>query len=98
VKSLSEVLTLTGNETFLGYDGEEAVTAAEKLRPNVILLDIGLPKLNGSDACRRLRENPWAKDILMIALTGWGKKTGVNPLKPVNVADLLNLLTRITVK
>ena len=53
--SLAMLLKRTGNETFVAYDGEEAVEAAASQRPDVILLDIGLPKLNGFDACRRIR-------------------------------------------
>jgi len=104
-KSLFEVLKLTGNETFIANDGEEAVAAAEKLRPDAILLDIGLPKLNGFDACRRIREHSWAENTLIIALTGWGQEEDrrksaeagfdVHMVKPVNVAELLNLLARL---
>lgn len=103
-QSLSEVLSLRGSETFVAHDGEEAVAAAERLRPDVILLDIGLPKLNGFDACRRIREYSWAKNILIIALTGWGQEEDrrksteagfdVHLVKPVSVAELLNLLAR----
>ena len=40
----------------------------------MILLDIGLPKLNGYEACRRIREQPWGEDVVLIALTGWGQE------------------------
>jgi len=103
-KSLSEVLKMAGNITFVANDGEEAIEAVEKLRPDAILLDIGMPKLNGFDACRRIRENAWAKNILIIALTGWGQEEDrrksaeagfdVHLVKPVNVAELLDLLAR----
>ena len=59
--SLGMMLKLMGNETRTAHDGLEAVEAAEEFRPDVILLDIGLPKLNGYDACRRIREQPWAQ-------------------------------------
>lgn len=104
-KSLFEVLKLAGNETFVATDGEEAVKAAEQLRPDAILLDIGLPKLNGFDACRRIREHAWAQNTLIIALTGWGQEEDrrksaeagfdIHMVKPVNVAELLNLLARL---
>jgi len=103
--SLNEVLKLAGNETFVANDGEQAVAAAERLRPAVILLDIGMPKLNGFDTCRRIREHAWAQDIFIIALTGWGQEEDrrksteagfdVHLVKPVNVAELLNLLARL---
>lgn len=101
-KSLAEVLKLIGNETFFAHDGEEAVKAAERQRPDVILLDIGLPKLNGFDACRRIRANAWAENILIIALTGWGQEEDRGKsaeagfdghlVKPVDLTELLTLL------
>ena len=63
-----------GNEIRTAHDGLEAVEAAEAFRPDVILLDIGLPKLNGYEACRRIREQPWGKDMVLVALTGWGQE------------------------
>ncbi len=101
-RSLSMLLKVGGNETFLAYDGEEAIEAAATQRPDVILLDIGLPKLNGYDACRRIREQPWAKKTLIIALTGWGQdedrrksaEAGFDGhlVKPVELAELTKLL------
>src|SRR5262249_55472403 len=101
-ESLAMLLQLTGNETHTAYDGAEAVEVAAKHRPDVILLDIGLPKLNGYDACRRIREQPWAKNVLLIALTGWGQEedkrqaqeAGFNfhLVKPVDHAALEKLL------
>jgi CheY-like chemotaxis protein len=100
--SLAMLLRLKGHEVHTAYDGEEAVIAAEKVRPEVVLLDIGMPKLNGYDACHRIREKPWAKGIILIALTGWGqdddrrrtKEAGFNGhmVKPVNTLDLLKVL------
>ena len=54
-----------------------SVAAAIPFRPDVILLDIGLPKLNGYEACRRIREHLWGKDVVLIALTGWCQKDDV---------------------
>ncbi|MDQ3564040.1 MAG: ATP-binding protein [Pseudomonadota bacterium] len=73
-ESLAMLLKLMGNETHTAYDGFEAVEAAAAFRPDVILLDIGLPKLNGYEACRRIREQPWGKDMVLVALTGWGQE------------------------
>jgi len=75
--SLAQLLDLTGHKTHIAYDGLEAVEAAAKFRPDIVLLDIGLPKLNGYDACRKIREQPSGKGIVLIALTGWG--TGWGP-------------------
>ncbi len=71
--SLAMLLKITGNEAYTAYDGPEALRAAERLRPEVILLDIGLPRMDGREVCRRIRERPWGKDVVVIALTGWGQ-------------------------
>ena len=101
--TLAEILTLSGNEIFLAHDGEAAVLAAEQHRPDAILLDIGLPKLNGFDACRRIRAQAWAKNTMIIAQTGWGqeedrrKSAGagfdIHLVKPVQLAELMDLLS-----
>ena len=100
--SLGMMLKLMGNETHTAHDGLAAVAAAEEFRPDVILLDIGLPKLNGYDACRRIREQPWSKGTVIVALTGWGQEedrrrsqeAGFDHhlVKPVDVNDLIKLL------
>jgi signal transduction histidine kinase/DNA-binding response OmpR family regulator len=71
-ESLARVLELMGHEIHSAYDGEEAFRAAEQFEPRVALLDIGMPKLNGYDLCRRIREQPWGKTMILVALTGWG--------------------------
>lgn len=70
--SLTAVLKIMGHEIRTTYDGLEALEAAEEFRPETVLLDIGLPKMNGYDVARKLREKPWTKDVILIALTGWG--------------------------
>lgn len=100
--SLAMLLGLTGNETETAHDGIEAYAAAERFRPDVMLLDIGLPKLNGYEVCRRIREQPWGRKMLLIALTGWGqeedrrqsKVAGFDHhmIKPLDVAVLGKLL------
>jgi PAS domain S-box-containing protein len=70
---LAMMLESMGNETRVAYDGEEAVSATREFRPDVVLLDLGLPKLNGYDACRLIRAQDGGKDLLLIAQTGWGQ-------------------------
>jgi CheY-like chemotaxis protein len=72
--SLALLLQLAGGEVHTAYDGQEAVEAAARLRPDVILLDIGMPRLNGYDAARTIREQPWGKGVVLVALTGWGQE------------------------
>jgi CheY-like chemotaxis protein len=100
--SLAMVLKLMGSDIEMAHDGLAAVEVAEQFRPDMILLDIGLPKLNGYDACRRIREQRWSRDVIIIALTGWGqdedrrrsREAGFDHhlVKPVEMAGLQELL------
>jgi signal transduction histidine kinase/CheY-like chemotaxis protein len=72
--SLSMLLQIMGNEVHTAYDGEQAVQVAEAARPEVVLLDLAMPKLNGYEVCRRIREQPWGRTAILIALTGWGQE------------------------
>jgi CheY-like chemotaxis protein/anti-sigma regulatory factor (Ser/Thr protein kinase) len=104
--SLAMLMEITGNKAYMAHDGVEAVAAIEKHRPEVVLLDIGLPGLDGHEVCRRVREQPWGKDIVIIALTGWGQdddrrrseEAGFNGhlVKPVDYDKLLELLASLT--
>lgn len=71
---LAKVMELMGHEVRTAYSGEEAVIAAATFQPELVLLDIGMPKVNGYDACRAIREQPWGKQMFVIALTGWGQE------------------------
>jgi PAS domain S-box-containing protein len=70
--SLAVILAMKGHEAHTAYDGEEAMEAAARLRPQVIILDIRMPKRNGFEACRWIREQPWGRAVTLIALSGWG--------------------------
>ncbi len=106
--SLAMLLEITSNKTYMAHDGVEALEAIEKYRPEVVLLDIGLPRLDGHEVCRRIREQSWGKDILIIALTGWGQEddrrkseeAGFNGhlVKPVDYDKLLELLSSLTAR
>jgi CheY-like chemotaxis protein len=101
--SLAMLLNLLGNEVRTAHDGIEAVEAAERFRPEVVLMDVGMPRLDGYEATRRIREQPWGKAMTIIALTGWGqegdklqsREAGCNAhlVKPVDLTDLEKLLT-----
>lgn len=71
--ALSELIRLQGHDVVTVYDGEAAVEAAQQIRPNVVVLDIGMPGVDGYEACRRIRAETWGRDIPIIALTGWGQ-------------------------
>jgi PAS domain S-box-containing protein len=72
--SLAMLLESMGHTVHVAYDGEHALRAADAFRPDVALLDLGMPKLNGYDACRRIREAPWGSRMTLIAQTGWGQE------------------------
>ena len=103
--SLAMLLGMDGNETQTAYDGLEAVESAAAFRPDVILLDIGVPGMNGYEACRAIRQQPWGKRIAIIALTGWGqdedrrksREAGFDHhlVKPVKFEDLMELLAEL---
>jgi CheY-like chemotaxis protein len=100
--SLAMMLRLLGNEVRTANDGVAAVEEAEGFRPEVILMDVGMPRLNGLDATRRIHEQPWGKGMKVIALTGWGqdgdreksREAGCagHLVKPVTLADLEKVL------
>jgi signal transduction histidine kinase len=72
--SLAMLLKLGGHEVATAYDGIEAVEKAESYKPEVILLDIGLPGMNGYEVCRSIRQEPWGQGIRIVAVTGWGQE------------------------
>lgn len=67
------LLQLMGNQVQTAHDGAEALERAATFKPDIILLDIGLPKMNGYDVCRAIRTQAWGNDILIVAVTGWGQ-------------------------
>lgn len=71
--SLALLLRMLGHTTMAAHDGEAALQAMTAFHPEIVLLDIGLPRLNGYEVARRLREMPGGKSLLLIALTGYGQ-------------------------
>jgi CheY-like chemotaxis protein len=101
-QTLARLLKLNGHDTHQAYDGLEAVSAPERIQPDAVLIDLGLPKLNGFEVCRQIRQQPWGKTMLLVALTGWGQEedrrrseqTGFDRhlVKPVDLNELTQLL------
>jgi DNA-binding response OmpR family regulator len=101
--SLAMLLQVRGDEVRIAYDGEEALVAEDEFRPQVVLLDIGMPKLSGYDVARRLRALRGAA-VFIIAITGWGqeedrqraREAGFDHhfTKPVDYAALLEVIDR----
>ena len=71
-ESLARLLERSGHEITICYDGLSAPGAAETFRPAVVLLDLGLPGLDGLEVARRIRSETWGKGMILIATTGWG--------------------------
>ena len=71
-ESLAALLRMGGNDVRVATDGEEALARAREFRPHIAFLDIGMPRLNGYEAARKLRDAPWGRRMVLVGLTGWG--------------------------
>jgi CheY-like chemotaxis protein len=67
------MLDVWGQETAIAFDGASALVEGDRLRPDIVLLDIGLPQMDGYETARRIRARPWGADALLVAVTGWGQ-------------------------
>jgi signal transduction histidine kinase/CheY-like chemotaxis protein len=102
VRSLENVLQGAGHEVRTALDGEHALELAEQYRPHALFLDIGMPDMNGYEICRRIREQPWSENMMIVACTGWGrpgdralaKEAGFDHhvVKPADPEELLRLI------
>jgi CheY-like chemotaxis protein len=101
--SLSRMVTLMGNDVCKARDGLEALEATERFQPDIVLMDLGMPNMNGYEAARRMREQPWGQKLVLVATTGWGQEEDrrrtaeagfdrhlVKPIEAVVLSDLLN--------
>jgi CheY-like chemotaxis protein len=106
--SMALLLSLDGHEVRTAFDGLSALTEAAEFQPKAVLLDIGLPGMDGYEVARRLRELPGLRDVLMIAVTGYGQQDDrahskaagfdyhlVKPVDPEHLSQLLNGLTQV---
>ncbi len=73
-QSLASLLEFGGHQLHLAYSGEEALSVGAQVRPEVVLMDIGMPGMNGHEACRLIRQSEWGRHALLVALTGWGQE------------------------
>ena len=100
---LSELLRAEGYQVHTAYDGQAAYDLAEQRRPAILLLDIGMPRLNGYEVAHRVREHTWGETMSIIAVTGWGENQHAQSagpgfdarlVKPVDFGQLLDVLER----
>jgi CheY-like chemotaxis protein len=102
VDMLKMLLEMNGGLTHVAYDGAEAVKLAEQLRPDVVLLDIGMPVLDGYEVARRIRSEPWGANMFLVAISGWGQAEDRNRtraagfdhhlVKPADISTIQTLL------
>jgi signal transduction histidine kinase len=107
LESLATLLELSGHEVFSAANGALALESAERHLPEVALLDIGMPKLDGYEVARRIRAQPWGRRITLVALTGWGQESDrrrsgeagfdSHLVKPLDLDKLTALLKRLPV-
>jgi signal transduction histidine kinase len=101
-ESLGTLLELGGHDVRIAHDGAEALEIGRDFEPEVVLLDLGMPKINGYEAASRIRRLPWGKRTVLVALTGWGQAQDrqrtavagfdVHLVKPVTDAELFRTL------
>ena len=102
LESLALMLRLEGHEVVCASDGEEALELAGQRRPEIVVLDVGMPKLDGCEVARRIRAQSWGRGAVLVALTGWGqdidrrrsREAGfdmhlVKPVDPATICDML---------
>ena len=103
--SLAIILRLAGYDVRTAHTGWEAFDEAEAFQPHVAVLDLGLPELDGFELARRIRSEPWGRDVSLLAFTGWAEPAhqaasadaGFDQyvLKPIDPVELLELLDRL---
>jgi PAS domain S-box-containing protein len=103
--TLAMMLRLLGNDVATAHDGLEALATAEAMRPDVVLMDVGMPKMNGLEATRQIKASTWGRNMIVIALTGWGQEgdrcasseAGCDGhlVKPVEVTELQQMLVAL---
>ncbi len=105
--SMARLLRWSGNEVEVAYDGEDAFAIAATRLPEVLLLDIGMPRLDGYRLAERVRAEAWGHRMILIAATGWGQEEDrrrslesgfdAHLVKPVDPESLFELIARLTV-
>jgi len=104
-ESLQLLLQIAGHEVHVASDGLLALAAAESLRPQVVLLDLGMPGMTGVEVARRIRATTWGRAMVLVALTGWGqeedrrltREAGFDHhlTKPVHPDEIEDLIRRV---
>jgi CheY-like chemotaxis protein len=103
--SLALVCELYGAHARVARDGREALTVGASFLPDVVLMDISMPHMDGYEAARRMKAESWGKEVVLIAMTGWGRQGDIDAahaagfdghlLKPVSAEAVIELITRL---
>lgn len=101
--TLLMLLKLKGYTAHACHNGREGIAAAERLQPDVVILDLAMPEINGYETCRLIRKQPWGKDLVIIALSGYNQPEDIrlgweagfdaHLVKPVDLNILAKLIT-----
>jgi CheY-like chemotaxis protein len=104
--TLGRLLTLMGKDVRVVHDGPKAIAEAVRFQPRVVLLDLGMPGMDGIETARHIRARPAGRDVILVALTGWGQDQdrqrteeagfAAHFVKPVNLEQLESLLGKLT--
>jgi len=106
LESLAMLLSLEGHSVYTASNGDQTLERAEQHQPDVALVDIGMPGMDGYEVARRIRSQPWGKRIMLVALTGWSqdshrpssKDAGFDShlVKPVDLQQITAVIARAT--
>jgi PAS domain S-box-containing protein len=104
-ETLAMILEIGGNAVETAHDGHEALARGESFRPDVVLLDLGMPLMDGYETARRMREREWGLEATLVAVTGWGQETDrqrtkaagfdLHLVKPVDASELERMVARL---
>ena len=105
--AMSMLIDQLGGSTRIAHDAEGGLAAIEAFEPDIVFLDIGMPGVDGYEACRRIRQHPWLRHLVVVAVTGWGQAQDkqraldagfdahlTKPVDPTALADVLASLPR----
>ena len=99
------MLEMLGHEVSAAHDGVEAVETARRFQPEVAFLDVGMPRMNGYEAARLIRQQPECAGVILVALTGWGQEEDkrrsheagfdIHMVKPIDYAAVEKLIEEL---
>ncbi|MCC6493863.1 MAG: response regulator, partial [Pirellulales bacterium] len=104
LETLSRLVSLLGGDVRRAHDGLEALEVAQAFQPEIVLMDLGMPRLNGYEAARRMRQEPWGRQLTLVATSGWGQQSDrqrtadagfdhhlVKPIETAALREVLNV-------